>query len=329
VTSKVLFISTQRHAQLDKPYNVSICIPTCDRLDLLREAVASCASQTKPPDEIVIGDDSKGDETQALAARLQQKTAVRLSYKRNSPRLGQGANINSLYQRATGSHLVLLHDDDLLLPNAVEDLLSCWDQHPDLTAAFGKQYAISHDGLIDLAGSETLNHDYLRTPDREGLQQRPWEVGLLQQFPNNGFMVTAEAARTILWRSAEEVGYGGEFDFGLRLCLAYQKFYFLDKYTSKWRRTLGSSISSSSKDDAALQSYRIVQSVELPDEAAHLRPRKLATHAPLAMMQAIRLGYRKEAWSIYLSRHHPWRRRLSPGGMRRLLLLLLSHAKAL
>jgi hypothetical protein len=209
----------------------------------------------------------------------------------------------------------------------VEDLLSCWEKHPDLTAAYGKQYVMSHDGHIDLADSEILNRDYLRTPDREGLQQRPWEVGLLRQLPNNGFMVTANAARAILWRSAEDVGYGGEFDFGLRLSLAYQKFYFLNKYTSSYRQTRGGSISSSSKDDAALQPYRIVESVELPDEAAASRPQVLAVLAPIAMMQAIRHGYRNEAWKIYLSANHGWRRRFSPGGLRRLLLLLLSYAK--
>jgi glycosyltransferase involved in cell wall biosynthesis len=307
---------------------VSVCIPTCDRPGLLREAGDSCRLQSRYPGEIVIGDDSKGDETEELIASWQQKAPVSLNYKRNSPRLGQGANINSIYQRATGSHLILLHDDDLLLPNAVQDLLSCWDKHSDLTAAYGKQYVMSHDGHIDLAGSETLNRDYLRTPDREGLQQRPWEVGLLQQFPNDGFMVAADAARTILWRSVQEVGYGGEFDFGLRLSLAYQKFWFLDRYTSKYRETLGHSISSSSTDDAALQSYRIVEAATLPQEAAHLKPCRLAVFAPLAMLQAIRHGQRKEAWSIYLSRHHPWRKRFSLGGVRRLLLLLLSHATA-
>jgi glycosyltransferase involved in cell wall biosynthesis len=309
-------------------YSVSICIPTCDRPELLREAIASCLLQARSPDEIVIGDDSKGDETQELMAGLQQETRVPFNYKHNSPRLGQGANVNSIYQRAGGSHLVLLHDDDLLLPNAVGDLLSCWDQQPDLTSAFGKQYVISHDGHVDLEGSEILNRDYLRTSDREGLQKRPWEVGLLQQLPNNGFMVTSEAACAILWRSAQEVGYGGEFDFGLRLGLAYQRFYFLNRYTSKYRRTLGGSISSSSKDDAALQAYRIVQSADLPSEAAYLKPRRLSLYAPLAMMQAIRHGEKQEAWNIYLSQHHPWRKRLSPGGVRRLVLLLLSSANA-
>jgi hypothetical protein len=223
----------------------------------------------------------------------------------------------------------LLHDDDLLLPNAVEALLSCWDHHPDLTAAYGKQYVISHDGQVDLAGSEQMNRYYLRTADRVGVQQRPWEVGFLQQLPNNGFMVTAEAARAIPWRSAEEVGFGGEFDFGLRLSLAYRTFYFLDEYTSKYRKTRGRSISGSNKDDAALQSYRIVVAAKLPEEAEYMRPRKLSSFSPQAMMQAIRHGKRKEAWNIYFSKNHNWRKRFSLGGVRRLLLLLASYRKSI
>ncbi len=303
-------------------YSISVCIPTCDRPELLAEAIRSCTSQTRPPDEILIGDDSKQDATQNLMAALQAETSIRLVYTRNVPRLGQGANINSLFQRASSTHLVLLHDDDLLLPNALGDLIACWDLHSDLTAAYGKQYVISHEGICDLGGSEHLNNLFRRSSKDAGLQKKPWEVGLFQQFPNDGFMITTSAAKAILWRPAKEVGNGAEFDFGLRLGLAYSKFYFLDTYTAKYRKTSGQSISGSSKDDAALQSYRIIQNVPLPPDAEDARAELLSRFAPRALMQAIRLGKKREAWSIYLSKNHGWSKRFSLGGVRRLGLLL-------
>lgn len=301
---------------------ITVCIPTCDRPDLLEEAIRSCTAQTRLPDEIVIGDDSSSDATEQLLDRLSSTSSVPLTYRRNAPRLGQNSNINSLFDRAQGSHLVLLHDDDLLTPNALEDLISCWSLHPDLTAAMGKQYVISAGGELDLTASAALNKKYRRTAETAGLQADPWKVGMSQQFPNDGYMVLTEAARAIRWRSKQDVGYGGEFDFGLRLGLAYEKFFILDTYTSLYRLSGGASISSSSKDDAALQSYRIMKAMELPPFMEAGRADKLERSAAHAMMQALRHGKKKEAWQIYRSPSHPWRVRLGPGGLRRLLLLL-------
>ena len=303
-------------------HTISVCIPTCDRPDLLAETIRSCTAQTRPPDELVIGDDSKADTTEQFIEQLRPTCPVPLNYRRNTPRLGQNANINSLFDRAQGSHLVLLHDDDLLTPNALADLLACWDLHPDLTGAFGKQYILLHNGVRDLPASERLNQLYRRTSAQAGLQPHGWEVGLSQQFPNNGYMLRSEAARTIRWRPIADVGNGGDFDFGLRLGLEYDKFFFVDTYTSEYRLTSGGSISSSTTDDAALRSYWNVARMDLPPAAEACRADKLARSAPHAMMQALRHGKKNEAWKIYRSPSHPWRVRLSPGGLRRLLLLL-------
>ncbi len=306
----------------ERPYTISICIPTYNRPDLLREALLSCFAQTLSPNQIVIGDDSTSPATERLVAEMQAQTSVPLVYQRNAPRFGQNANINSCFLRASGSHLVLLHDDDLLTPNALDDLIQCWDSHPDLTAAFGKQYIISHEGVCDLPASERLNETYRRTSAQAGLQAHGLEMALLQQFPNDAYMVRTEAAQQTLWNPVELVGNGGDFDFGLRLALRYQKFYFVDVYTSMYRLTSGVSVSNSASDDAALRSYWLAATVDLPPEAEACRARKLAWSAPHAMTQALRLGKKKEAWKIYRSASHPWRVRLSPGGVRRLLWLL-------
>ncbi len=307
--------------------SITVCIPTCDRPHLLREAIESCLQQTRLPTAIVIGDDSKTDETQRMVAALSLKLEIPLDYKRNSPRLGQNANINSLYDRATSSHIILLHDDDLLLPNAIEDLAACWNSYPNLTDAFGKQYVMSHEGDIDLVASEGINRAYFRTTERAGLQLHSYETGLLQQFPNDGFMVTASAARSIRLRSSEEVGAGGDFDFGLRISLAYREFFFIDKYTAVYRKTKTGSVSSSSDDDAALNAYLMLESIRLPEGARELRINKMTELAPRALMQAIIAQKKHQALQIYMSPYHGWRARLSAGGIRRLSLLLLLSLK--
>jgi len=305
------------------PHTISVCIITCDRPDLFGEAIQSCFAQDVAPDEIVVGDDSRSTATRDLVARLQSETAIRIAYRHNDPRLGQNVNINGVFQRATGSHLVLLHDDDVLLPNALRDLIACWEIHPDLTAAYGKQIMITHVGREDAAATEKLNVTYRRTPEHAGLQERPLDVGIAQQFPNDGYMVTARAAQQTLWRSREEVGYGGEYDFGLRLASSYVKFYFIDVFTAKYRMTQGGSISGSMTDDAALQSYRLLAALDVPAESAERKQTRLNELAPTAIAQALRFGKKREAWEMLASENFTWRQRASLGGMRKLLQLLI------
>ena len=45
---------------------VSICLPTCNRPELLMESLASCLAQTHANIEIVIGDDSSDTRTRNL-----------------------------------------------------------------------------------------------------------------------------------------------------------------------------------------------------------------------------------------------------------------------
>jgi len=281
----------------------------------------SCLEQTRLPDAILIADDSEDRVTEEVVSELQKTTTVPILYRRNSPPLGQNENTNSLFDRATTTHLMLLHDDDWLLPNAIEDLIDCWNEYPDLVAAYGKQYMASHDGTIDISRSHGLNAAYHRTAETAGLQPRSWEVGIRQQFPNDCYMVKSDVARTVRWRPVSQVGDGGDFDFGLRMGLQNEGFFFLDRYTAKYRETATGSISASNSSDTSLSSYRVLLEMSLPKDAEELRTLKLINLAPRAMMQAIKLGRKKEAARIYFSKHHA-SRALTLGGIRRLLLLL-------
>jgi glycosyltransferase involved in cell wall biosynthesis len=295
---------------------IAVCIPTYRRPDFLRQAVYSCLQQDLLPNEILIGDDSSDDTTEAVVDELHRKSRVPIHYWRNRPGRGQGENINGLYGKVLSSHLVLLHDDDLLLPNALSDLSACWDRYPDLTAAYGKQYVILEDGTICSRKSDELNRTFFRTLEYEGLQEFSWFPGLVQQFPNDCFMVTTHAAQTTLWRSPKNVGNGGEFDFGLRLCLRYRRFYFLNQYTAKYRLTTVSN--SNSRNDEVLWAYRILKRTNVPAEAEIVRRKKLEILAPQAIIEASYLGHRSEALEIYWGDFYPWRLRITLGGFRRL-----------
>ncbi len=305
--------------------SISVCIPTYQRPKFLKEALDSVLAQTLQPSEIVIGDDSHDDLTENLVLNIKKDCKIPISYIRHSPSLGQAENVNFLYDTAKEDKIVLLHDDDLLLPNALEDLNSCWEIYPDLVAAYGKQYIISEDGILDIQQSIALNQLFFRTSDQSGLQKSSIEAALLHQFPNDCFMILASAAKAIKWRSYEEVGDAGDFDFGLQLSLKYSNFFFLDKYTAKYRLS-SDSISQSLNYDGSIRSFYLILNTELPDQLAWAKEHELKRSAPIAIIQLINLGKRKQALDIYFGQYHPLSRRLSLGGIRRFIKLLLPRS---
>jgi glycosyltransferase involved in cell wall biosynthesis len=305
--------------------SISVCIPTYQRPKFIKEALYSVFAQTLQPIEIVIGDDSHDDLTENLVLDIKKECKIPISYTRHSPSLGQAGNINYIYEIAEGDKIVLLHDDDLLLPNALEDLNSCWELHPNLVAAYGKQYLISEEGAIDINRSSKLNQFYFRTSDRSGLQKSSIEATLFHQFPNDCFMILASAAKAIKWRSYQEVGNGGEFDFSLRFGFEYSNFFFLDKYTAKYRIT-NNSMSSNINDDSTAQSFQIILNTNFPEELSWAKEDELNREASTAIIQLINVGKKQQALDIYFSQYYPLFRRFSLGGIRRLIKLFLPRA---
>lgn len=256
---------------------VSVCIPTYNRPRLLKEAVSSCLAQTYRPLEILIGDDSPDDASAELISTLKPDEGITLRYHRNRPRLGAVGNINALFNRACGARIVLLHGDDLLLPDAISALADCWITHPHLTAAYGKQYMISSTGEINQAESEHANKLFSRTSDQAGLQKSALASALAQQFPNDGFMIRADVAKRVPLRERNEVGDAADFDFGIRVALESDGFYFLDRYTCKYRYTPDSITQSAETTEFMFPQIR---ELHVPPELEPARKAALQRMAP-------------------------------------------------
>jgi glycosyltransferase involved in cell wall biosynthesis len=293
---------------------ISICIPTYKRPDLLRAALDSCAAQTWTALEVVLGDDSPDDATEAMVAAFAEQHRERfpILYRHHRPSLGQNGNVNDLFARATGSRLLLLHDDDVLLPDAVERLAGLWALCPTLDAAFGKQLLIENDGSAVAAGrSEQLNEGYHRTAANAGRQPIPVVAGLRRMFPNDGFLVTSALARQIGYRSMEEVGHACDTDFGMRLCAAARDVWFLDAYTLKYRI---STVAISKTSIVTPYTYDMLTALPVPPAAQPMLDAARREIAGSAISGFARLGKPRRAMELFLSPDFPMRQRLSPRG---------------
>ncbi|MFM0204777.1 glycosyltransferase [Paraburkholderia fungorum] len=270
---------------------VSICLPTCNRPELIVECIDSCLAQTYSNLEIVIGDDSRDQRTQQLIAE-RYPNEPRICYAMNRPSLGQACNVASLFERASGDKILLIHDDDFLTTDGIEKLVSLWKLHPQLEVAFADQYEADHTGAVDFDASTRLNTAFRRTRDAEGLQPLPGRTGLIQMFPNNGWMANAELVKRIGYK--EQYGMCCDFVFGTELCLAAREVFYLHEYVSVYRKT-ATSISHSTRGTtvaATVSAYAFVQALKLP---LQLEPsRKLALHRLVPIVV-----------SVYAKNHEP------------------------
>jgi GT2 family glycosyltransferase len=298
---------------------ISIVIPTFNRPTLLAEALCSCLAQTHLPSEIVVGDDSPDDRSEAVVATIQSTTTVPIRYIHNKPGLRQVANVNMLFNTATSDKVMLLHDDDLLLPDALKTLVAVFGTHKTVGMAFGKQYLIDQTGKIDYPSSETFNRDFFRTATYEGVTMTPFDAGLSQQIPNNGYLIDTAIARQIQY--SNEAGDACDFYFGYQVGVAGYQTYFINDYLGMYRLH-NESISHGRRSTMAYHAYQLLSRATPTTELGHsIRALRLHERAPIAITEAIYMGRRQQALAILLG---PWYRTrlLTPRGIKRLLLTL-------
>src|SRR5579872_3680680 len=116
---------------MEPKISVTIGIPTYNRLHYLKQAVVSALAQTYPNIEILISQNPYREcGTREEIAKYCQGLAARHSrvrYHLQPHNLGQTPNFNWLADNASGDYVFLIGDDDRLLPNAIEILVSAFE----------------------------------------------------------------------------------------------------------------------------------------------------------------------------------------------------------
>jgi len=295
---------------------ISVCIPTYNRPDLLKEAIDSCLAQTFLPSEILVGDDSKNRESEALVrSYITANPNITISYLKNVPSLGQLANVNLLIERASADKFVLLHDDDLLTPTALEVMSRCFETHANAEVVYGRQVLIREDGSENPDESEELNRRFYRTSEFEGTVLSSVEAAILQQFPNDGYMIDMAIVKKIKYGDKDIVGNAGDFDFGLRLGKAGYVFHFVSEVTAKYRVTKSSVARNGT--DSGYQSFKLISNLEYAKSSdVDYQKEVLERKAPIAILQATDAGKIRDAISIYFGKWHRGKI-FTPGGFRR------------
>ena len=122
---------------------VSICIPTYNRKDYLKETIDSILAQTYKNYEIVIVDDGSTDGTEDMIKNFD--FPVTYHWQQNA---GDAAARNKLITLAKGRYISFIDSDDLLMPDAIERMVSAMEAQNEDAIVYGSYFRIDQNGNI-------------------------------------------------------------------------------------------------------------------------------------------------------------------------------------
>ncbi|MBA2524179.1 MAG: glycosyltransferase family 2 protein, partial [Pyrinomonadaceae bacterium] len=168
---------------------LSICIPTYNRAQLLKEFLAVLETEVAPfgdAVEVVVSDNCSTDETPHVIREARERFAI--NHRRLSENIGGFKNIVTIATEvATGKYCWVLGDDDLIRPGAIATVMKVLKANSDLGAIFvnhtEEQHAERERG-DHLAAKEVYQSARLLCHDTSERRVDRWEdIVLLSNVP--------------------------------------------------------------------------------------------------------------------------------------------------
>ncbi|HWJ36336.1 MAG TPA: glycosyltransferase family 2 protein [Steroidobacteraceae bacterium] len=152
--------------------DLTIAVPVYSRPLELRQLLASIAAMTVLPGEVLLCEDHSPDRA-VLAQIAAERTpffAVKgcsLKYVENPENLGYDGNIRNLFAQATRRWVMLLGNDDAMLPDAVPAMQRFIAEHPGVHM-ISRTFVRFRTSVNDVVGVTRLSdHDRVYTKDRD------------------------------------------------------------------------------------------------------------------------------------------------------------------
>ncbi|MEH1907139.1 glycosyltransferase family 2 protein [Nostoc sp.] len=165
------------HQEYQQPL-VSVIIPTYNRPEYLKQAIASAIKQTYQNIEIIIYDNCSSENPQALVASFGDS---RIKFWRHQQNVGMLANQQHGFKIARGKYVASLHDDDIWNEDFLAKLVPLLEANSELIIAFCDQYIIDANGIINHVGTEENTRGYKRDKLTPGIHQPFYKIGLIDK----------------------------------------------------------------------------------------------------------------------------------------------------
>ena len=275
---------------------VSVAIPTFDRLHYLKEAVSSALAQTYDNIEVIIGDDGETESIKAWSQNITRQEP-RVRYQRNPHNLGLAGNWNALADAARGEFLIIIGDDDRLLPHFASTLVKTI--LPSARVAFSNHYLIDDKG--NRLEAESYQHTRLYRRDTLPAGQIANAAACVWQnlVPMSAALVRTSDVQRLRFRDDLNTP---ETEFFIRLAQEGARFIFAQDYLSEYR------VHSQSQTTAGLSSERMAEYLLPVSVAPDVEPYKREFMAPLlinAVSRCLQNGEWQRARKFLSSEYYP------------------------
>lgn len=121
---------------------ISVVIPAYRQAQYLPDAIESCISQTRLPNEIIVVDDGSPDNTHEIAKKYQVKVIRQVNKGLASAR-------NTGIMNAIGDYILFLDSDDILLDNAISAIIKCIEETgADIVSGSFKEFGIRQTNVV-------------------------------------------------------------------------------------------------------------------------------------------------------------------------------------
>ena len=123
-------------------------VPAWNAEAFIGPTLDSLRAQTYPNLEVLISDDASTDSTAEICDRYAAEDC-RFSVIRQPRNLGWIGNVNTLFERAEGTFVVMAFHDDLLAPRYIEECVAALERNPGAVVAYSDITLVWHDGRRD------------------------------------------------------------------------------------------------------------------------------------------------------------------------------------
>jgi glycosyltransferase involved in cell wall biosynthesis len=108
---------------------ISLVIPTRERAETLKYTIQTALNQKLQEYEVIVSDNFSQDNTKAVVDGFNDN---RLKYINTMQRVSMTENFNFGVSHAKGDYIIIIGDDDGMMPNAVEELCKFIETHPSM-----------------------------------------------------------------------------------------------------------------------------------------------------------------------------------------------------
>lgn len=109
---------------------ISVALATYNGERFLQQQLDSIRQQTRPPDEIVVCDDSSSDDTVRILRRARADMNIPIRIRCNPERLGYAKNFSLALSCCCGELVFPCDQDDVWLPNKIERIALAFERLP-------------------------------------------------------------------------------------------------------------------------------------------------------------------------------------------------------